>query len=1390
MRTRALTSILAAVLLLTVGDASARDFDAGGRHRPPKPNPGGGGGGGGPKPPKPAKPEPGGDPDATGKGPSQAVLIQRYTGIVLSQPGSIFPLQRLAQLYRERDGNLKKLVEEFESKAADSTSSDAWAAKVALAGIYKIEGRIDDAVKRYEDAIAERPKEAQPVMAAAQLLQDKGDIPGAKKKYEQALGLTSNRADKEQILRTMRTMALDAKDWSAASDYHKQLITLAGNSLFIRAELGRELMGRGQYDRAEEEFRDVAKQAAGDNRALAPALRDLGTAQAKQKKNSDALDTLKKALAIAGSEAGVRTEILNTIAEVYRAENNLAALITLMEGEHPTDFQRLVLLGSLYEETGQSQKAVDAYQKAISANAKNIETRVKIVRLLQGLGELDKAIAENEKLIQAAPKNPDFVFQLVEVLFQRGDRAKAMTLLTKLESTASHDEDVLIRLADYYERIDEKDKSTALYVKLTSVASGDPAHFVELGERYWQAGDKKKAMDTWARIRTVVPNKAKALTAMGEVYLKNDLINEALAAFKEAMDSEPGNLRLRRGYAAALEQAAAGSGNQMLTSARYDEARIVWEDVLDKAGKASDRNTAREARTHLVTLWSLLKQLESKVEPLKRKLNEEPPDIEAGRMLAEVQVKLRRLPEAEATLVKMTEKAPGDEEAFLSLERVRIMQQNPAGAILALEKLVEINPKRAREYYQRMAQYSAELYRDDDAIKYAAMAVALSPQDADGHRKLAEMYRRRQDFDRAIQEFRAAIAMNDRLFQVYFELAELLTAKGEAEEADILYRRVLRSAPDEEMIAQAGRLSMQRHLAKGTLNELEGDLLPLSGRRPAKLVYRRMPVETYGHMTFPLVQQIKFGNTEESDKAREQLVKIGARGVKPLLDALADEQQAQVRTAIDVLAYVENKGAGPALMSFALGTAEISMRVRAMVATGSLRDPALLTKYEALLAPKDIETVAPGDPVAVAAAWSVARMAAGGEKKALPLLDKMLDSGAPDVRALAAIGLGLAHEKGAINRIEALAHAPDAANITRAAAAVALGELGATASGPTLVELANHRDSVVRSAAYGALARLGDSSAMSVTLSALFAADASERRAAADALALLSSKPSVPPSTPTTPTKPTKNQPSQNTSRTLALQYTSSGSVDVREVVQALRPARLSGHDRVTALAAIEKEVAAMASNAAAASPEQAARVADALLSAEGASGAFAPFVEGVTLDDADTARAAKSAEVIRAATVPVFARLTTHPSASVKTKALRMLEGRNEDLAVKAIAASLADTNPDVVRAAILAAVRTPSLKVAKQTTQLLDASPSWAVRVLAADSLAAMVKREEGSALDDGWKALEKAALKDEFAFVREASIRSLVAIDKARAKAILDQIAEKDPEPQIREKASSLR
>src|SRR5690606_33133633 len=118
------------------------------------------------------------------------------------------------QLYRDKDGNLAALEKDFEARAAQS-GPEQYAATVALAGIYKADGRPEDAIRTYERAIALKSSDPTAVLALARLLQDRGDVAAARTRYEEALARQTSAADKEHTLRTLMTLALDAKDWAA-----------------------------------------------------------------------------------------------------------------------------------------------------------------------------------------------------------------------------------------------------------------------------------------------------------------------------------------------------------------------------------------------------------------------------------------------------------------------------------------------------------------------------------------------------------------------------------------------------------------------------------------------------------------------------------------------------------------------------------------------------------------------------------------------------------------------------------------------------------------------------------------------------------------------------------------------------------------------------------------------------------------------------------------------------------------------------------------------------------------------------------------------------------------------------------------------------------------------
>ncbi len=1345
--------------------ACAQDFDPHGRHRP--------------HPAAPTRPPPPRDStspaEAKPEGPPQGALIERYARIVLSQPGAAFPLQRLAQLYRDRDGNLARLLADFEAKSK-TPGNDQFAATVALGGIYKLDGRIDDSVAAYDAATRLKRDDPTPLLALAHLLEDRGDLAPARARYEQALPLQTVAADKEQTLRALMGLALGAQDWAAAQGFHRELVKLEPTSLFVRGELGRELFARGEYARAEVELREVVAAAAGDNRALAPALKELGRAQAKAHESADAIATLKRALQAAGDQAALRAEIYSTIAEIYRADQRLPALIQQLEAEHPGDSGRLALLGGLYEEVGESAKAIDTYRRALATSPRQVDIRLRMIRLLEANGDLDRAIAEYDALIRAAPNNPQFVFEECQALLQRGDHARALKLASELEARSAGDEEILTRVAEFYARVGESERSLHVLQRLASGAgANDPGHLVDLGDRYYQDGNVALAVQTWRRILGVVQPRAKALAALGDVYLEHDMGGDAVAALREASQLDPGNVAVRKSLAAALERTHA-----------YHDARAIYEEIVAKATASGDRALARECRTRIVTLWGLERVLEQQVAPLEHAFATAPPDVEAGRTLAEALVHMRRLPEAEAALRRVVRLSPGDTEAYAALERVLVQENRLADAIAVLEHLAQLEPKRARELYERMAQYALQIYRDDDAIRYAARAVELNPDDAEGHRRLGEMYRSRQDTEHAIAEFRAAIAKNDRLFVVYFELADLLLSKGNSEEADRLFRGVVRGAPDEELVARAARLSMQINLGRGTLESLEQDLLPLAIGNPQRPLYRRLLVEIYGSLTFGLVQRVRHGTPSDAERARGALARVGARAVKPLLDGLADPDVSQQRIAIDVLAYVQNRNAAAPLFAYATGPAELPLRTRAMLACGALAEPSLVPKYDALLFPRDkVAEAAVSDPVGVAAVWGLARI---GDARALPVLRKVAASAPPAMRALALIGLGLARDAASTPLAASISRSVDAGTVAQAAAAYALGDLNAQAEAPRLIEIAADGEPLARQMALLALARMAVATSSDPPWRAQAARAMAEAvfdrrvedggpgtnagavaRAGVSALAALT-------------TRGTGASAWAKSQETLVAP---DGPIDVEQLLAGLAPPEVTPDDRAAALVEFAGPIRLAAEAALQTSAQRAAAVLDAL--GDGA-GELLPFV-----GPRASGRAATIAREITDALEPALVPLARHPDPAIRTKAIVLATRSSSEEAAAAVVAGLEDPSEDVRRVALSAvgSSGTPgarsamSEQAATASERILTSDTNWAIRVLAARALG----RLGASGLARASAPLQLAAEHDSYALVRQAALEALASFDASGAAAVAARMAETDPEPRVRETAKAL-
>jgi HEAT repeat protein len=353
-----------------------------------------------------------------------------------------------------------------------------------------------------------------------------------------------------------------------------------------------------------------------------------------------------------------------------------------------------------------------------------------------------------------------------------------------------------------------------------------------------------------------------------------------------------------------------------------------------------------------------------------------------------------------------------------------------------------------------------------------------------------------------------------------------------------------------------------------------------------------------------------------------------------------------------------------------------------MIACGALRDPALLPRFAELLAPKaGGVALSASDALAVAAAWGVARV---GGREAEGLLVTLLGSPSPDVRALAAVGLGLSKDRKHAAALSALVRSPEAGGTARAAAALALGEVESAAAPAetlsTLLAVADASEPLLQKAALRTLARLAprarpETRALieAVIARAVFSQD---EEIAADAVIAATAL------------------GAGERARSSEALPVPDGALSVREVLKSFAARSYGPEERARALVALGPALEKAAVAAVMTSPERARVVADLLLGGE-AGASFAAFVEpGAALPE-DLARGTREVGGrIAAAVVAGFVALGTHPSLEVRTRAIDVLAGRPEAAAQAAVVAALSDPEEAVRRRRSRPSARCPAAR------------------------------------------------------------------------------------------------
>ena len=1299
--------------------------------------------------------------------------IGAYKGTLARAPHDPTSFARLLELYK-RYRTIDLLKGEY-AKVLAAKPAD-WSALVVSARLERATGDEAKALAFYTSAVAAKADDANAWLAIGELDVRATKPADARAAYDKALAHTSTKDLEKKALRALADLALAANDIDAANAYFKQFLDLDPTNAQLWIERGDAMLAANRRDIALESYAAAEKLLGSDPARRVEVVSRRGQALEAMGKEDEAIAEYRRAIKLAPKGYYLEVELTGRIIDIYRKQQKLGALLAAYEKEWPEGARghfEWNTLGKLYEETGSQDKAIAALKRAVAKSPSELETQRHLITLLENSGRDDEALAQYEAVVRAAPGDARFQIDLADRYARRGEDKKALEVMQRLEQRFPSDAGVLSAIADFYQRIGKEDLAIVEYERLAKLEPDDPSHLVVLGEQYWTKGDKAHALATWKQITR--SGKAISFAKLGEVMAEHNDAVSARTAYDEAIKLDPKVADYYKGRAGVLE---------MLK--QPDAAIADLMKLLAIVGtKPTDRLARRDAHRRIV---ALAVRLPGNGSNGIRKLADAwrsgfaQGDVESGYFLIEVYAKQPMQGEPRATLEKLSKLVPDDQELVLDLVAALRRDHHYDQAVAKLLELAKAVPSREREVYSKISEIKTEARQDDEAIRYAQLALDKAPSDPSAYERLAERYVDMQRFPDAIAAYEKTVKLDAQNSKAHFALAQLYVQTGEPMKAAALLRQVLRTASAEEIVGRAGRQAIDLEEMTQTLGELEKVLSPLSFVMAHKPVYRRVLVDLYLRYVPRLVERERHGNDEVRKAARAELDRVGAHGLRPLLEALRDDKEPQQqRTAVEVLGHLGNKGAAGPLVHLArqeppkeqrrIGTLteslEREVRVEALVAAGRLGDPSVLADLMPLLDNGEIS-------VREAATFALGR---AGDKRAIAALVKALADHRPSVQVLACLGLGQVDDPRVAPALVAILKDPSHPDTVRAAAAYALGLHRTAAAVPALLlAIDDNRGDTQRIGAW-ALGQIGDPKALGPLVRAYFARTGASGGGHDDELVWAIGRTSGGIG-PSAPAADIGDYPTRN------------GKYDEHAAIVALpgslpkpAPAARLVLDHVA-------DIAAGLGDALAQHRDVVVSVLSDLDSGGDAIGlgALTPVPSAAPDPKLAVALAAIGDKI-----EPVVAAQLTSEDPKVRALALAVvakLDGAAHHDADVAIVTGLADP-ADQVRASAMAAVATLAHRRGQAPAPLVAAlvkelgAPSWADRRAAALAIGKLGPAAQAGA---PVTALVTAA-RDPSSFVREAVAMALVEIGGPTAAGALASLA-RDDVPQVREAAARMK
>jgi len=409
------------------------------------------------------------------------------------------------------------------------------------------------------------------------------------------------------------------------------------------------------------------------------------------------------------------------------------------------DGQLHIVMAGIYAKAGQSEKALQMYDRAIELDHNQSEAYFSKGVLLVNLKRLDEAERAFESGIERSKDSPIGYYYLGRIEIEAKQFDRAIQHLNQAIQVNPHFEPAYMALAALYETQQDRTGAIGVYRKYLQVINP-------------QSKEMRHHL-----IRLFLQDKA-----------YRDALNELDTLLREDPDDLDAQLRMGLVYGELKEYPKAIAQLTKILSARPAELRV---------------------RDYLGLMYEELKEYDKAIEAYQANLKLQPTYTDGHLHLGFLYYRLKQSGEAIPHLMEVVKQNPKQSDAYLLLGLTYLQSEQYASASQAFEEGIRYNPGNPDLLFNLGTVYD-KLNRFDDVVRTMESALLLDPKHADTLNYLGYTYADRgMKIPEAVELTQRAVSLKpdngyyvDSLAWALFKMGRLDDAKAEITKAATLVK--------------------------------------------------------------------------------------------------------------------------------------------------------------------------------------------------------------------------------------------------------------------------------------------------------------------------------------------------------------------------------------------------------------------------------------------------------------------------------------------------------------------------------------------------------------------------------------------------------------------------